>query len=245
MKDRFLYELHFHTKESSPCAVTPAAEMVRAYKKRGYTGVIVTDHFVNCNRYFHTEQPWEEKIERYLQGFREAKAEGDKIGLDVFFGWEYTFRETMDDFVTFGVAPEFLLRHPELCSLPLAEYTALVRSYGGMVWHAHPFRRAPWLGDKKIFPRAFPEVDGMEILSGRMNHEEANRQALCWAEEHALPGFAGSDAHDTDDISAGVLLSRRAESTEDLVSLLKAGGFSFYCSRYDVTDFDAYFVKKV
>lgn len=245
MEEKYLYELHFHTKESSPCAVTPAADMVRAYKDRGYTGVIVTDHFVNQNRYFEEEVSWEKKVERFLQGYRNAKAEGDKIGLDVFFGLEYTFRETVDDFVTFGISPDFLLAHPELCSLPLVEYTALVRAAGGLVWHAHPFRRAPWLGNKKIFPRAYPEVDGMEILSGRMNHEEANRQALCWAKEHSLLGFAGSDAHDPDDISAGVWLPRRAGSVKDLLSLLKAGDFSFHCTRYDVADFDEYSVKKM
>lgn len=42
----YRYETHMHTAEGSRCGRMPAAEMVRAYKKLGYTGVFVTDHFL-------------------------------------------------------------------------------------------------------------------------------------------------------------------------------------------------------
>ena len=42
---RYLYETHMHTKESSACAHNTGAEMARAYKEAGYTGIIITDHF--------------------------------------------------------------------------------------------------------------------------------------------------------------------------------------------------------
>jgi len=43
----FLYETHMHTSEVSACAVISAEQQVAAYKKRGYCGIISTDHFIN------------------------------------------------------------------------------------------------------------------------------------------------------------------------------------------------------
>lgn len=234
MENQFLYELHLHTRESSPCAVTPAAEMVREYKERGYTGMIVTDHFIAWSTH------WNERIEKTVAGYLAAKEEGDKIGLDVFFGFEYNYRAAGDDFVTFGVDIDFLLAHPELCEYSLSDYSTLIRENGGLVWQAHPFRRAAYLAGKPMNPRVFPEVDGMEILSGRTGHEDFNREALDWARAHSLLGFAGSDAHESEDITAGVWLPRRAENTADLVSMLKTEPRTFSCSRYETADFDAY-----
>ena len=42
---RYLYETHMHTSEASACAGSTGAQMARAYKEAGYTGIIVTDHF--------------------------------------------------------------------------------------------------------------------------------------------------------------------------------------------------------
>ena len=44
---QYIYETHLHTSEGSACGVTTGAEAVRAYKKIGYSGIFVTDHFFN------------------------------------------------------------------------------------------------------------------------------------------------------------------------------------------------------
>ena len=41
----YLYETHMHTCLSSACGVSTGKEHVRFYKERGYTGIIMTDHF--------------------------------------------------------------------------------------------------------------------------------------------------------------------------------------------------------
>lgn len=48
---RYLYETHMHTSEASACAGSTGAQMARAYKEAGYTGIIVTDHFF-LRKYF-------------------------------------------------------------------------------------------------------------------------------------------------------------------------------------------------
>ena len=45
----YLTEIHLHTKESSSCSEIPAREMVKAYKKEGYSTIIITDHCSKSN----------------------------------------------------------------------------------------------------------------------------------------------------------------------------------------------------
>ena len=43
--EKFLLDMHMHTKETSSCGEVPAAEGVRLYKEAGYQGVMITDHY--------------------------------------------------------------------------------------------------------------------------------------------------------------------------------------------------------
>lgn len=44
MSQKYLTELHLHTKESSSCSQIPAKEMVEEYKNQGYATIVITDH---------------------------------------------------------------------------------------------------------------------------------------------------------------------------------------------------------
>ena len=87
----YKYETHMHTAESSACATSTGAEMARAHKEAGYTGIFITDHFFNGNTTVPRELPWQERVARFCLGYEHAKQEGDKIGLQVFFGFEYAY----------------------------------------------------------------------------------------------------------------------------------------------------------
>ena len=41
---KYLYEMHFHTKNTSNCANVPAYIAVEEYIKAGYEGIVVTAH---------------------------------------------------------------------------------------------------------------------------------------------------------------------------------------------------------
>ena len=119
----YLYETHMHTTESSFCSITKAKEYVRIYKERGYTGIIITDHLRTSNfekssfKYFKPLIDWEEKVDFFMEGYRNAEEEGDKIGLDVFLGWE--FYAEGSEFLTYGLDEEFLLKHEDLDKLSI------------------------------------------------------------------------------------------------------------------------------
>ena len=68
----YLFEMHYHTPQTSYCGHIPPAEALPKYKEAGYAGVVVTDHFYKEWFDDRGEIPWEEKIDRWLAGYRAA-----------------------------------------------------------------------------------------------------------------------------------------------------------------------------
>ena len=79
----FRYELHCHTALSSLCASATAEQLVELYIANGYSGVFVTDHFLNGNTCVNRDLPdgsYEERIDAFARGYRAVKsAAGDKL----------------------------------------------------------------------------------------------------------------------------------------------------------------------
>jgi hypothetical protein len=216
----FLYETHMHTFPSSACAATTPAAQVRAYKDRGYAGIIVTDHFTNGNSGCPHDLPWEEKMAFFVRGYEEAKAAGDLCGLDVFFGIEFNVGCT--EFLTYGLSPALLYKTPDLDRLGVKEYSAFVRRSGGYLAQAHPFRKAPWI--IKSEPVAPALIDGMEVYNAGDMGKESNHKAKKFARLHNIPMQAGSDSHYEDiPFASGIGLRKRAKSIFDIIEAIKAG----------------------
>jgi len=208
-----------HTSESSGCGTSTAAEQVRAYKKRGYQGIIITDHFINgystCPR--HHRISWEEKMVYVVSGYQSAKKEGDRLGLDVFLGWEFTIRGS--DFLTYGLDWDFLINHPDLHKLDIQEYSTLVRENGGFLAQAHPYRDAAYIQHK--LPVDPQYVDAIEVYN-LTDANSTNKKALTFAEKHNLPGQAGSDSHGAHaHFTSGITLNQRAKNIHDIINAIK------------------------
>ncbi len=139
----YRYETHLHTCQASACGRSTGAEHVRWYKALGYDGIFVTDHFFGGNCAVDRSLPWAEKVRRFCAGYRDAKAEGDRIGLQVFFAWE----ETMDgdDYLVYGCDEDWLLTHPGIEHATRRQQLALVHAAGGCVVQAHPFRMRDYM----------------------------------------------------------------------------------------------------
>lgn len=82
----YLYETHMHTSEASQCASSAAQSQVAYYKKMGFDGVIITDHFLGGSTTVPAHLPWAQRVELFYQGYALAKQAGDKLGLTVLFG---------------------------------------------------------------------------------------------------------------------------------------------------------------
>ena len=100
----YLYETHMHTCQGSACGRSTGKEHVHFYRDAGYTGIIMTDHFFGGNTAVDRTLPWKERINRFWIGFEDAKEEGDRVGLDVFFGLEQHYRG--DEYLIYGLSKE-------------------------------------------------------------------------------------------------------------------------------------------
>ena len=134
----FLYETHMHTCQVSACGVSTGKEHVHFYRDAGYTGIIMTDHFFRGNTAVDRELPWKDRINWLWSGYEDAKAEGDKVGLDVFFGLEQNFAG--DEYLVYGLTKEYMMEHPEMEHWTRRQQLEEVHRAGGCVIQAHPFR---------------------------------------------------------------------------------------------------------
>lgn len=218
----YLWETHLHTSETSICGQATAAEMVRAYRKAGYYGIIVTDHFLNGNSHARRSGAWTKRIDIFFRGYRAAKEAGRAQGLRVLAGCEFSFRGA--DFLTYGVPETFYYDQPDLADLDADEFVGRVRLAGGFVSQAHPFRRE-WYMPPDVAKR-WDIVDGMEVINGshRPEHRQWDDDALKMARGHNLVQTAGSDAHAVRDAATAALAFDEAFDTDRmLIGAMRAG----------------------
>lgn len=221
----FKYETHMHTSESSACGKNTAAEMMCAYKEQGYDGVFVTDHFLGGNTAIDPNLPWKDWVDAYMKGYEHAKAEGDKIGLKVFFGWESGFHGT--EFLIYGLDKNWLYAHPEIAHVTPEEQYAMVHADGGMVVHAHPFRNHSYIPEIRLFPEHVDAVEAINATHSNSNFYPLKNRSPLWDEQaieyavyHRLPLTAGSDTHSIAPCGGGILCNTPIESERDYINLL-------------------------
>ena len=109
---KFLYETHLHTSPISKCGRFSVRENLLFYKSRGYTGVFITNHFIDGNIDIDRTHSYEERIEFYYADYEEAKQVGAELGIAVFDGVEMSYGGT--DFLIYGLHKDWFLAHPEI-----------------------------------------------------------------------------------------------------------------------------------
>lgn len=216
----YRYETHLHTCEGSACASASGAEMARVHKELGYTGIFVTDHFFNGNTAVPRELPWRERVRLFCLGYEHARDEGEKIGLDVFFGFEFGVHAA--DFLVYNLDQEWLEQHEDIDRMDARKAFFLMRQSGGFIIHAHPFRERDYIDHIELFPR---DVDGVEIVNGaHLKQPEMNDRARIYAMMYGLPGTAGSDSHHLRALpQSGVELPRKVVRATDYLEMIRAG----------------------
>lgn len=217
----YLYETHLHTAQSSKCGRSLGSEHARYYKERGYQGIIITDHFFQGNTNVSAELPWHERVNLFCAGYEDALEEGQKIGLDVFFGWEQRF--DWDEYLIYGLDKQWLLDHPEVETWNRREQLECVRRDGGCVVQAHPFRDRAYMTSIALGGLFADGIEGINASQPAYN----NASALRYAKEMDLPVIAGSDNHNsadpkwTKELLTGIELDQKLKSIHELVRIIR------------------------
>ncbi|MCI5649983.1 MAG: PHP domain-containing protein [Fusicatenibacter sp.] len=206
------FDMHCHTKEGSMDGKVMIEEYIRALKRKGFGGMLVSDH----NSYDGYRE-WKNAIK--------GKTHQDFVVLK---GVEY---DTCDCghilvIMPFGVKLKIL----ELRGLPGSILIRIVHAYGGILGPAHPYGEkfmsliTTNQGKEKCRERIralMPQFDFVEIYNA-CEEEESNKKAKHLAEIYHKPGFGGSDAHKLNCIgTAFTELPDSIRSEDDLIAYVK------------------------
>ena len=204
----YVYDMHVHTSQASKCAKSSGKEMARASLENGYSGIVITDHFFNGYTCIPAQLPWKERVRLFCSGYEEACLEGERIGLKVFFGWEYCLNGT--EFCTYGLGENWLIEHEGIDRIPVQEYFRMVHASGGFISHAHPFCKRGDIPPVQLFPQF---MDAVEVWNGGNAQIRFNEEALRYAARNRLLYTAGSDSHRVDTLKGGGVSIRKPADT--------------------------------
>ncbi len=213
----FKIETHLHTPVISPCARVNVPELVRRYTEAGYAGVVVTDHYQLNVFQFDTPS---DKLQDFLEGYRQFKQEADRVGLMTYYGAELCFTENSNHYLLYGFSDELLADPKKICTMGIAAFSELARKDGALLIQAHPFRRG-------CVPVAPHLVDGIEAINRHDIH--ANHNDLAWelAQRYGMLKTSGDDFHDPEDrCIAGIGVDALPKDSMELAKLIRSGNFA-------------------
>jgi predicted metal-dependent phosphoesterase TrpH len=173
---RVRVDCHLHTVASGDAVLT-LEQLAERARQTGLDVVCITDHNVTSAAVAAAERDLGVRV---IVGEEIRTPDGDMIGL----------------FLT--------ERIPYV--LPVAEVVARIRAQGGLVYAPHPFDQ-----DRSSLGRVLPDlcaagaVDIVEVFNAKIADQGPNERARALATAYALPGGAGSDAHDAPGVGAAYL----------------------------------------
>ena len=186
----YKYETHCHTSPVSFCAKATVIETVQFYKSLGYTGVFITNHFLDGNICPSVKSlPYNDQLDFYFADYEAGTLEGRKIGISVFPGVELSYKGT--DFLIYGLDKDWFQKHPEIMEMRKTEELKLMMDEGALVIQAHPYREEYYINHIRLFPR---HVHGVEVIN-TSQPKEANDMAALYAKHYHLLETCGSDNH--------------------------------------------------
>lgn len=174
------FDMHCHTKEGSLDGKIALSEYVTQLKKKGFHGMLITDHN-SYNAY------------RYYKKHRNDEVFRDFIVLK---GIEY---DTIDAGHILVIMPENVkLGLLELRGLPVSLLIEIVHFFGGILGPAHPCgEKYLSIANTKKYRRNPDIIKGFDFVETFNACESAhsNNAAQALADTYGLAGFGGSDAH--------------------------------------------------
>jgi len=223
---QYRYETHVHCSECSRCGLSTPRQIVEAYHRAGYAGLVLTDHFIFGNTCVDRRLPWEQRMNCYYDAFLHAKKAGDELDFDVIFGIEHAYGDGKEMLI-YGVELDFLLANPDIPLITIDELVDRVHMAGGVVIQAHPYRNRYYV-NMAVGPRD-DIVDGIEVYNA-CNLPGEDNQALELALRHGGIITCGGDVHYAQDDrvgSAGIVLPHRVRNSREFADALRERAHGF------------------
>lgn len=215
----YKYELHCHTKIGSrQCGRVEPKEIARLYKERGYSGIVVTDHYSPLTfDLFHGIANPQRYIDGYLNAYYEMKKYEDD-DFSVMLGMELRHYGTANDYLIYGVDDEWLKQQGNLLAVLEKDMYKMMHEQGYLVYQAHPYRE----GIRRCNPQY---IDGVEVFNGKSTKAQ-NERAEQWARETGKLMVSGSDFHVVKNLArGGIITDYKIKTNADLLDALKSMNF--------------------
>lgn len=221
----YRYEMHIH---SEPCSGggDDIRRQIDVLIKRGYTGMVITNHFYYGDTRVDRALPWEEFVDAYRQDYLRGLEYAREKDFDLFFGIEEHVGDGLE-VLCYGITPELLAAHPELRMHRVEDYIRIVHEAGGLIFQAHPYRDRYYITKPGPLP-CLDELDGIEVYNAA-NTPEANERARKLATERGLRCTAGSDGHHRSSCGyGGVEFYERPRNYAEFIEMLRSGSYEIY-----------------
>lgn len=225
MEYKYKYEMHSHT---APCS--GGGDDIEAHIDtliaKGFSGMVVTNHFIHGDTRIDKELPWEDFVAPYAEDYERGRKYAKARDFDLLFGIEEHVGFGKEVLI-YGITPEVLSEHPELRGWNVRHLIEVVHDAGGVVYQAHPYRIKKYI----LEPGPIEELellDGIEVYNAA-NTEQENAFAAALAKEKGLAVIAGSDVHSHERAGlAGIAFASRVRTSEELVKALKEESYEIY-----------------
>ena len=132
---------HVHSKGVSRCSRVSCEQIIDEKMRRGYDGVILTNH---CQLGYYPQDKHTEFMQKMIAEFKQGKAYADEKGFRFYLGIEVSlFEPHYADWLLYGITEEFLLKSPCFFTLSQKELFDYCQQYGVVMIQAHPYRQSP------------------------------------------------------------------------------------------------------
>ena len=188
-------DLHIHTRYSMDCN-TPLEKIITRCQKMGINCIAIADH-----------------------GTAEGALEMAKIA-------PFKVIVAEEILTTQGEIMGMFLKETIPSGISVDEAISRIRAQGGLVNIPHPFStfRASALENvaiDKMMERG--DIDLIEVFNARSLLSRSSAQAQLYAQEHGIPGSAGSDAHTAPEIGHAYVEMPEFTGRDDFIAALKQG----------------------
>ncbi len=210
---KFRTELHAHTNPASPCSNFTPEEVVQRYAEIGFDSIVISNHFYPGIRFPDDK---EKCVTEYLKDFYEAKEAGEKYGINVIFGCELRFTENINDYLIFGIDPDFAKLAFDSMPIGLESFSKSFKNDGTLIIQAHPFRDGMTEMPAEL-------LDGIEVFNLHPGQNSRVGLAAKYAKKHNMLVTCGTDFHHEGHQGMTALLTKTVmKSSHDITKVLKS-----------------------
>jgi len=193
--DRWNIDLHSHTLWSKDC-VMPFEKIIHYCQKRGIDRIAITDHNTADG----------------ALAMQKLAPDLVIVGEEIMTPQGEILAYFVSESVPAGLSPGETIRR--------------LRDQGAVISISHPFdrlRKGAW--QEADLVRIADQIDAIEIFNARCLFPADNERALAFAQQHGLPGTAGSDAHSSPEYGRTMVNISPFEGPSDFLAALRQADY--------------------